>query len=95
MNNSNHEDAESPVGKIERLMRELWTEHRPEPLQLTDTEILDWLNEYCDQAVYNRPTAQARGGFTLYCDDDRTTASTLRGAVCMAAAKWKEANQDY
>jgi hypothetical protein len=22
-----------------------WTEHRPEPLDLTDTEILDWLGE--------------------------------------------------
>lgn len=81
--------------KIEQLMLEHWTERRPEPLEMSDTEILDWLSEYCDQAVYNRPTAQVRGGFTLYCDNDKTTNPTLRGAVCLAAAKWKEANRDY
>lgn len=70
-----------------------WTEHRPAPLNLTDTEILDWLNEYCDQAVYNRPTPEYRGGFTLYCYDVRTNGRTLREAVCLAAARWKEANE--
>jgi len=69
-----------------------WTEHRPAPLDLSDTEILDWLSEYCDQAVYNRPTSQSCGGFILYCDEIRSSASTLREAVCLAAAKWREAN---
>lgn len=80
------------MGKMERLMVEFWTEKRPAPLNLSDTEILDWLNEYCDQAVYTRPTAQTRGGFTLYIDDQKTDAPTLREAVRMAAAKWEEAN---
>lgn len=70
-----------------------WTEHRPAPLDLSDTEILDWLSEYCDQAVYTRPTQQCRGGFTLYCDEIRSSAATLREAVCLAAAKWKEVNE--
>jgi hypothetical protein len=70
-----------------------WTDNRPAPLDLTDTEILDWLDEYCDQAVYNRPTAEYRGGFTLYCYDIRTSGPTLREAVCLAAARWKEANE--
>ncbi len=69
-----------------------WTERRPAPLDLSDTEILDWLSEYCDQALYTRPTSQYRGAFTLYCDDIKTTSPTLREAVCLAAAKWKEAN---
>lgn len=72
---------------------ELWTEYRPAPLALTDTEILDWLNEYCDETVYNRPTPEHRGGFTLYCYDIQTSAPTLREAVCLAAAKWKEINE--
>jgi hypothetical protein len=70
-----------------------WTERGPAPLDLTDAEILDWLDEYCDQAVYNRPTPEYRGGFTLYCYDIRTNGPTLRQAVCLAAARWKEANE--
>ena len=72
---------------------ELWTEHRLAPLTLTDAEILDWLNEYCDEAVYNRPTPEHRGGFTLHCYDIKTSAPTLREAVCLAAAKWKKVNE--
>jgi hypothetical protein len=72
---------------------ESWTEHRPAPLALSDAEILDWLNEYCDQAVYTRPTSEYRGGFTLYCDDLKTSGATLREVVCLAAAKWKEVNE--
>lgn len=72
---------------------ELWTEHRPAPLNLTDTEILDWLGEYCDQAVYIRPTLEYLGGFTLYCDEIKTGGPTLREAVCLAAAKLKEINE--
>jgi hypothetical protein len=63
------------------------------PLDLNDTETLDWLAEYCDQAVYNRPTPQYRGGFTLYTDEGKTSAGTLREAVCLAAAKHKAANE--
>lgn len=83
------------MGKIERLMLEHWTETGPAPLDLSDTEVLNWLGEYCDQAVYNRPTPDYAGGFTLYCDNDKTTSPTLRGAVCLAAAKLKAANADY
>ncbi len=72
---------------------EVWIERRPAPLDLSDTEILDWLNEYCDQAVYNRPTPRYRGGFTLYCDELKITGATLRETVCFAAAKWKELNE--
>lgn len=73
--------------------KELWTERRPTPLNLSDTEILDWLGEYCDQAVYNRPSPQYRGGFTLYCDEISTSGATLREAVCLAAAKLDELNE--
>jgi hypothetical protein len=70
-------------------------ETEPLPLNLSDTEILDWMTEYCDQAVYNRPTAQYRGGFTLYCDEIKTTGETLREAVNKAAAKFAAENADY
>lgn len=72
---------------------ELWIEHRPAPLALTDTEILDWLGEYCDQAVYTRPTSEYPGGFTLYCDEIKSSGPTLREAVCLAAAKLNETNE--
>ena len=72
---------------------ELWIERRPAPLTLTDTEILDWLGEYCDQAVYTRPTPEYTGGFTLYCDEIKAKGPTLREAVCLAAAKLDEVNQ--
>lgn len=80
------------MGRFEELIAEHWTERRPEPLDLSDTEILDWLGEYCDQAVYNRATEQYAGGFTLYCDNEKTSNPTLRGAVCLAAAKWNNKN---
>ena len=73
--------------------KELWIERRPAPLDLSDKEILDWLAEYCDQAVYNHPTPHYGGGFTLLCDEIKTSGPTLREAVCLAAAKWKEVNE--
>ncbi|SEK61240.1 hypothetical protein [Nitrosovibrio tenuis] len=73
--------------------KELWIERHPAPLGLTDTEILDWLGEYCDQAIYNRPTPHYRGGFIVYCNEIKTSGATLREAVCLAAAKWKEVNE--
>jgi hypothetical protein len=72
---------------------ETWTERRPAPLDLSDSEILDWLGEYCDQAIYNRPTLQYGGSFTLYFDEIKTNGPTLREAVCLAAAKWNEVNE--
>lgn len=65
----------------------------PAPLDLTDTEILDFLGEYVDQIFYSRPTPNSVGGFRLYVYDQKTTGPTLRDAACLAAAKWKEANE--
>ena len=83
-------DALECLGWYERTAK--LYEPRPTPLNLTDTEILDWLGEYCDQALYTRPTPEYRGGFTLYCEDIKTSGETLRIAVCLAAAKLEEAN---
>jgi len=82
------------MGLIERVA-EHWTEHRLVPLDLTDTEILDWLGEYCDKAVYVRSTPNFSGVFSLYSEEGRTNAPTLREAVCLAAAKQKEVNRDH
>lgn len=79
------------MGMIDRFM-DAWTERRPAPLNMSDTEILEWMDEYCDQAVYNKPTAEVRGGFTIYSADIKTNQPTLREAVCLAAAKLKEEN---
>ena len=34
-----------------------------------------------------------RGGFTLFCNEIKTSGTTLRETVCLAAAKWKEVNE--
>lgn len=72
---------------------DLWTERRLAPLNLTDTETLNWFVEHCDQAVYNRPTPEYAGGWTLYCEDVKTQAPVFREAVCLAAAKFQEENE--
>ena len=73
---------------------DLWTERRPVPSEMTDTEMMDWLTNRCDHMEYNAPTAQYNGGFTLHSNEGEITfAPTLRGAVCLADAKQKEANQ--
>ncbi len=83
---------ENGAGRWTNWMK-TWTEHRPAPLDLSDSEILDWLGEYCDQAIYSHPTPQYGGSFTLYCDQIKTNGSTLREAVCLAAAKWNVVNE--
>jgi hypothetical protein len=80
------------MGIIERVAEWQRLERRPAPLDLSDKEILDWIDEYCTQAVYNRPTKEVRGGFTVYSDDIKVTEPTLREAVCAAAAILKEEN---
>jgi hypothetical protein len=68
-------------------------ERRPAPASLTDTEVLDFVEEYCELVSYVRPTDQYRGGYTL--DVDGITpirGATLREAVCLAKAKFDEAN---
>jgi hypothetical protein len=72
--------------------RELWTEPRPVPEPMTDTEILDWLNEYCDGYEYTYPTKTHNAVFTLNCVDMTVKGASLREAVEMAAVKWKEVN---
>jgi hypothetical protein len=76
------------------IIEEAWNrlERRPAPLNMTDKEILDWVNEYCTQAVYNRPDSVIAGGFTVYSEDIKVTQPTLREAVCVAAAILKEQN---
>ena len=81
------------MGKIEQVFIPSWVERRPAPLNMTDSQIVDWLGEYCDKAEYTQPTAHSRGGFTIHCADEKTTEPTLRDAVQMAAAKFKEANE--
>lgn len=78
----------------ENRFAEHWTEHRPAPLQLTDTEILDWMGDYCESLVYERPTKEDNGGYVLDVEGiTRTHGASLREAVCVAAAKLQEENR--
>lgn len=78
---------------LARKFLEHWTERRPAPLDMTDTEILNWENEYVIDSVRMRPTAHHLGGITLYVSGiSPTQGETLREAVCLAAAKFNEIN---
>ena len=68
------------------------TEHRPVPLEMTDTEILDWLNEWCDGYEYTYPAVMQASIFTLNCVDMKVSGASLREAVQLAAAKALEIN---
>ena len=65
----------------------------PEPLNLTDAEIIQWLDEYADGVTQVRATRTTPRVFVIECDMISTTRGwTLRQAVCLAAAKLEEAN---
>ena len=87
-------DAMEALKWHEKLFKQHWTEPRPAPLVMTDTEILDWLNEWCDGYEYTYPTKTHSAVFTLNCVDMKVSGSSLREAVQLAAAKWKEANDE-
>lgn len=73
------------MGRIEKLMAKHWTEHRPVPLNLTDTEILDFLEKY-----FTGITRTDGNRVVLDIDEMTTRADSLREAACLAAAKIEE-----
>lgn len=75
---------------LARKLRLHWTETHPEPLVMTDREILNWQTEHCEEMNYRLPTPNYAGGFTVKCFGVKTFSPTLRGAICLAAAKYKE-----
>lgn len=81
---------------LDRLAPKLETGSEPE--ELTDTERLNWLGEYCDldKSRYQWPTTTTNGKFVLYdLLGQKTKENSLRDAIDSAAAKWKEANGGY
>lgn len=85
------ERSDSQVIAQNRLVE--LVEHRPAPLNLTDTEILDWLGEYCDGMRHESKCSMLPGRFVIQCYGmDETSGKTLREAVCLAAAKWEKVN---
>ena len=75
--------------------RKHWTVRQPEPLQMTDSEVLDWIAEHCEQVVYCAPSAAFVQGWNLFVPElpRAVKGYTLREAVCLAAAKLKQANE--
>lgn len=66
---------------------------RPNPSDLSDTEVLDWLNEYCECMEHSYQSDKRISGYTVYSDvAEKTFASSLREAVCMADALMQEDN---
>ena len=75
---------------LSHLFRAHWMKRRPQPLQMTDEERINWLGEYCDRHEYVAPTANSIGHHVIICDGEKTIAPSFRDAVDMAAAKHKE-----
>lgn len=70
-------------------------ECRPEPEQLTSQEILAFLNEHDVAVTWIPKSVHFPRMAVLTSDDFKTTRGlTVERAVCLAAAKWKEANDD-
>ena len=67
-------------------------ESRPAPADLSDKEVIDWLDEYGLSAMWNRGTDEKVGHWKIYSDEigGATTGKTLREAVKRAAAMMEE-----
>jgi hypothetical protein len=66
------------------------TERQPEPLVMTDSEIVEWLDEYASVVVQQ---SGYRSRFEISVDGmSVTTGETLRQTVKLAAAKMEELN---
>lgn len=66
-------------------------EKRPAPLNLSDTEVLDFLGEYCSGFRYESACSMLPARFIIQCAYiDDTSGKTLREAACLAAAKLEE-----
>lgn len=64
-----------------------WTERRPNPLTMTDTEIIDWIDEYSDKLDF-------RSIWRLHCFGTQVIeGKTVREVVTLAAAHYAEENE--
>jgi hypothetical protein len=73
-----------PKQRWQKLVDESWTERVPAPVEMSDTEILDFLSEYL--IGLTRP-----GRFVLDLEGvDTIRAGTLRDVVKLAKAKFDE-----
>lgn len=72
----------------EGWVEEALTEKRPASVEMTDTERLDFLGEYCEKLEY-----EAKHYKITDCLGQRTVEANFRDAIDVAAAKYKEANE--
>jgi len=81
------------MGIIERVAEWNRLERSPAPLNMTDKEILDWLDEMQPKIDWEKGDANHISGVFLEVPEiGRTFAKTVREAICRAEAKWKEEN---
>jgi hypothetical protein len=78
---------------LSHAFRAHWTERRPAPLEMTDSERYQWLKENCNEVKYFEPTPYSAGHFLIVDRDGRRTVEkNFNDAVDVAAAKLKESN---
>lgn len=73
----------------EQWFNEAWVEKVPAPLVLSDKEVLEWLNEYCDEVRQSEHGGWLVSSYEYPC----VYGGTIRDAVCLAAAYHKEINE--
>jgi hypothetical protein len=78
---------------LERRVVEHLTEPRLEPLVMSDTEIVDWMNEYCGAYEYMPASDIHPSRYRVTFFDGETSGPSLRDAVCLAVAKFEEMNK--
>jgi hypothetical protein len=78
---------------LERRVVEHLTEPRLEPLVMSDTEIVDWMNEYCGACKYTPASDIHPSRYRVTFFDGEASGPSLRDAVCLADAIWKEVNE--
>ncbi|MEO9231600.1 MAG: hypothetical protein ABI216_21980 [Devosia sp.] len=82
----------SDVVVIANLRKRELVEKRTEPLEMTDSEIIDWVADRCEKHLYRMPTVMYEGGHEIYFDGGMAFAPIFRDAVCLAAAIVGELN---
>lgn len=75
------------MSRHEQWFREAWVEKVPAPLDMSDTEIVEWLSEHCDSAWLINGEWHVSPG-----DCPAVSKPYFRDAVKLAAAYHREIN---
>lgn len=82
-------DSGVQVSRHEQWFREAWVEKVPAPLDMTDTEILDFMSDEVHGVEY---IGHGQWTVKIWNDSEGVYMGPLRDALKQAAACWREMN---